>query len=69
MLPDRWNPRLWVRDWLRRQILLVLKQETKPGGLISASIKASVPPTMSGPVNLHAQGTPSAVVGRSGASR
>lgn len=19
MLPDRWNPRLWLRDWLNRQ--------------------------------------------------
>ncbi|MBB4726369.1 hypothetical protein FHR58_000371 [Xanthomonas arboricola] len=19
MLPDRWNPRLWIRDWLNRQ--------------------------------------------------
>lgn len=69
MLLDRWNPRLWLRDWLRKQIRLVLEQETRPGGLISESIRASMPPTMSGPVNLHAQGTPSAVVGRSGASR
>lgn len=69
MLPDRWNPRLWVQTWLRKQVRLAIEQETKPGGLISATIKASAPPTMSGPVNLHAQGTPSAVVGRSGASR
>lgn len=90
-LSDKWNPRLWLRDWLNqpsqterleraegervsRQFFeelsrASLAKATRPGGLISEAIKASAPPTMSGPVNLHAQGTPSAVVGRSGASR
>lgn len=69
MPPESSSPMRWARNWLRIQIRRALEEETRPGGLISTAIKTSAPPTMCGPVNPHAQGTPSAVVGRSGASR
>ena len=81
-LPDRWNPRVWLRDWLvapsriermrrdaskaRADEFARRKIEASLDGLLSPSAAS---PTMCGPMNLLAQGKPSEVVGRWGASR
>lgn len=64
MLPDRWNPRLWLRDWLLKpgvaeeaqlserigtEARTVIERELQPEGILA-------PYVFAGPVNTHAQG-------------
>lgn|GEM_PF-4663566 len=55
MLPDHWNPRLWLRDWL-----------LKPSGAESSCGKQmpgreTIDATTFGAMNLSAQGDPAAL--------
>ncbi|KAF1016209.1 MAG: hypothetical protein GAK31_01698 [Stenotrophomonas maltophilia] len=54
-LPDRWNPRLWIRDWLAKPS----REEASSGEPLPN--RTLIDATMFGSVNTTAQGEPKAV--------
>lgn len=55
MLPDRWNPRLWVRDWMAKPS----RAEASSGA--SLPNRMLIDATTFGSLNTTAQGEPKAV--------
>ncbi len=55
MLPDRWNPRLWLRDWLTKP------SRAEAGSGQSLPNRMLIDTTTFGSVNTTAQGEPKAV--------
>ncbi|WP_157806610.1 hypothetical protein [Stenotrophomonas maltophilia] len=53
MLPDRWNPRLWLRDWLNRS--------SPRERAAAASFAEQLSAFMDSRINTTAQGNPKAV--------